>query len=141
MASTTPVAVGGVFEIYTLDTVGCINGKYGHVRIHASGVALGAGIPVSISGGSVEFEDGLSEIDPYIFEGIYMKVGYGMALGGGIGGGIVRLGGASASQRGATSNLEGLSPSPIGGVDLSYVGVLGYAHLAESPIVRSCRCD
>lgn len=122
---------GGVFDIYTLRSP-CINGKQGYAKIHAAGPAVGFGLVVSGGGGSITFEDNLSQVDPQVFNGAYKKVAFGAAWGGGFGGGIVQLGGA-------TSSLSGLVPSAVGGVDLSVVGTAGRSWVVGYEI-KDCDC-
>lgn len=123
---------GGVFDIYTLRTP-CVNGKQGYAKVHAAGSAVGFGLVVAGGGGSISFEDNLSEVDPTVFNGPYKKAGYGIAWGGGFGGGIVQLGGA-------TSLLSGLIPGPVGGVDFSVAGTVGRAWVVEKS-VKHCDCE
>ena len=123
---------GAVYDIYTLFSE-CVKGKRGYARVHASGPAVGFGLEITGGGGSITFEDSLSYVDPDVFNGTYKKVAYGIAWGGGFGGGIVELGGA-------TSSLSGLIPALIGGIDLSIVGSAGRAWVVQKDIL-SCECD
>ena len=127
------VVGGGVsYDIYTLFSK-CVNGKKGYARVHASGPAVGFGLELTGGGGSITFEDDLSNVNPDVFNGTYKKVAYGIAWGGGFGGGIIELGGA-------TSSLSGLSPAPVGGIDLSIIGSAGRAWVVEKYIFP-CECD
>ena len=121
------IGSGAVFDIYTLLSE-CINGKYAYVRGHASGAAVGFGLAFTGGGGSITFEDGLSDINPNVFDGEYKKVSYGAALGGGVGGGIVQLGSAYSS-------FSGLALSLIGGIDLSIVGTAGRAWVVDQKLL------
>jgi hypothetical protein len=77
------LGLGLALDYYDLKTK-CINGKRGRVRFIGVGGQGSIGpLPVSLSAGSVTFEDGLSEVDPEVFEGLYMKVSaeYGLGFG------------------------------------------------------------
>lgn len=125
------VGGGVMFDIYTLFSE-CINGKRAYVRVHASGPAVGFGLALTGGGGSITFEDGLSDVNPDVFNGEYKKVAYGAALGGGVGGGIVQLGSAYSS-------LSGLVPALVGGIDLSVAGTAGRAWVVDKKII-DCAC-
>ena len=125
------VGGGVMFDIYTLFSE-CINGKRDYVRVHAAGPAVGFGLALTGGGGSITFDDGLSDVNPDVFNGEYKKVAYGAALGGGVGGGIVQLGSAYSS-------LSGLVPALVGGIDLSVAGTAGRAWVVDKKII-DCAC-
>jgi len=78
-------------EMYQL-TSECVNGKQAFVEVKAVGGGLGFGW--SVAGSNSTFQDGLSHVNPHVFNGAYSKTGFGAALG--IGGQCqrVNLGGA-----------------------------------------------
>lgn len=125
--------VGGIFEIYTLWS-DCVDGKKAGVRVHARGYAFGPGFPIGITGGSIEFEDNLSYINPQVFNGSYLKFSFEVAVGGG--GGVWRtwLGGAHSPPGG------GLDSGPIGGYSFNLIGVIGDSYLATTPVYIDCQC-
>ena len=120
------------YDIYTLRTK-CINGKQGFARIHAKGLGVGFGILATYNGGTITFEDNLSDVNPQVFNGQYLKFSYGAAGGAGFGGMIVKLGGA-------TSSWGGLKTAAIGGFDLAIDGVGGSAKVVKSNI-KNCDCE
>lgn len=122
----------GAFDIYTLKTK-CINGKQGFARVHALGFGVGFGIPATYNGGTITFEDNLNDVNPQVFNGQYLKFSYGVSGGIGMGGMIVKLGGA-------TSSLGGLKPALIAGFDLAIDGVGGSAKVVKSEI-KDCGCE
>ena len=126
------IPVGVLFDFYTLHT-DCINGKRGFARVMAGSGTMGFGTPISIGGGSVTFEDNLSEVNPNVFNGVYAKFAYGFGFGLTVGGSQIQLGNARTS-------LGSLSPSLGAGLDMSVSGSGGRAKVLSQK-VETCGCE
>lgn len=97
--------------VFTL-TSDCVKGKQAFVRVRANGSGAGAGFsPITNTGGSVEFEDGLDYVDPHVFDGEFATMYGGAAAGIGYGWSAYRLGGAVSSFSGAPQ--AGFDPGSI----------------------------
>ncbi len=118
-------------EIFTLATK-CIsqpgtNGRAGYARV-VGREDFGIGYGISLSGGNITFEDNLSDVQPTVFKGGYIKYGYGAAWGIGFGGAYIKLGGAKS-----------ITPiGLIGGIDLSIGAVYGLSIVTQSRINDCC---
>lgn len=66
---------GGLFT-FTLGSE-CVNGKKYLVRVFAKGIGSGVGVPATNTGSSVEFDDHLSALNPYVFNGRFVAIGAG----------------------------------------------------------------
>lgn len=115
---------------YTFNlTSDCVNGQKWRVTVHASATVVGIGLPVSIAGSSVSFEDGLSSVDPYVFNGAFSFFAAGAAYGGGYGYSQMALGGAWT---------EGWSP--YGGIDWIVSGGTGPSSVVSADPTE-CGCQ
>jgi len=120
---------GGVYLDHYLLRTDCVNGKQGWVSFYASGTAVGFGLQATGGGGQITFEDFRDEIDPTVFEGRYMKLSYGGAIGWGWGGSVIEAGGArSISPWGA-----------VAGLDYSVWATAGRSWINNSSI-KDCEC-
>jgi len=118
-ASVIALTLGGGAARYTFDLLSeCVNGKQVKANVVAGGPIVGFGIKLSGTSGSIEFEDGNSEPDAFVFEGTATFVGAGGALGGGLGLSAIQLGGARSIGGGF---VKGLDLSVFGGAGISRV--------------------
>ncbi len=129
---SSPVGVGGgrIFEIYTLYAK-CKNGDTAYARVHTTGWAVGFGLPIAMSGGSVSLEDGQDDANPDILNGAYKEFNYGYGWGIGLGGGLLQLGGARTLN-------DALSPSLFGGVNIGITGAAGTSTVVDK---KKCGCS
>jgi len=118
-ASAIAVTLGGGAARYTFDLLSeCINGRQVKANVVAGGPIVGFGIKLSGTSGSIEFEDGNSEPDAFVFEGTAKFSGAGGAIGGGLGLGAIQLGGTRSIGGGF---IKGLDFSVFGGAGISRV--------------------
>lgn len=108
--------IGGFIDFYSLSAK-CKNGGRAQAYVIAVGGTTSLGLPVALIGNShVEFEDGLDEPNPDVFNGSYVKVA-GPELAFGLGysfvGTIIKLGGARAIK----------GPHAVGGFGADIVSV------------------
>jgi hypothetical protein len=113
-------------EMYQL-TSECVNGKQAFVNVKA--VGAGAGYGWSVSGSNVTFEDGLSDVNPYVFNGLYSKTGFGFSLGMGGQCQRINLGGAWSTWGCGVQ----------GGIDYSAGFTYGTSYVT-SAVVWDCAC-
>lgn len=130
---------GAGVDYYTLKSK-CVNGKRGSVRFVGVGLqaTLGIPVPVSMTAGSITFEDGLSDVDPEVFEGRYLKVSAEYGLGFGVAYAWVQAGGARSTLTldNATYN-GGVSSNGVvigAGID----GMAGYSHVTSKSVETCC---
>jgi RHS repeat-associated protein len=103
-------AIGG--QLYWFDLKSqCVDGKYAFIRIFASAITAGVGVKgagtASGSAGGVEFEDGLTTIDPGRFSGDFKVCDASI--------GVILVGGYTIYKAGQnTSYLNLLDPSQTG---------------------------
>jgi RHS repeat-associated protein len=77
------VVAGGGATRMTFDlTSDCVDNRRSRVRVVAGGFAVGLGLTFTGGIGGIEFEDDLSHIDPFVFEGSARFVSAGATIGG-----------------------------------------------------------
>jgi hypothetical protein len=87
-------------------TSDCVDRRRSLVRVSAGGFTVGLGLTATGGIGGVEFSDGLSNIDPFVFEGTAMFVSAGFTLGG--------------VPPDDIRNAPGRVPSPYEGISLQF---------------------
>lgn len=107
----------------------CVRGQQWNVKVTAHASVVGVGLPISIVGSKVTFDDGLDYINPYVFNGRFSYYSIGVAMGAGMGYSKMALGNALASGIGAYGGLDG------------YASVAsGYANVTSAG-VKECTCE
>jgi hypothetical protein len=111
-------------------TTDCVNGKRGYAEVVAGGPTVGFGVKVSATGVSqVVFEDYLSHINPFVFEGLAKFVVFSWAAGTmGYSWQAIELGGARLIGGGFQM-----------GYDASATGGIGYSRIEASRIEDCCK--
>lgn len=131
-AFTPPITPGGALgrgiSRYKLKTK-CERGQQwtANVLAHASVAAFG--LPLSLTGASVTFNDGLDYVNPYVFNGRFSYFSVGAAVGGGYGYSKVALGNALSKGAGLYA-----------GIDNYISGGSGHSNVT-SVEVEECRCE
>jgi hypothetical protein len=101
------VIYGGGATRMTFDlTSECVNHQRAHVHVLAGGFAVGFGLTATGGLGDLEFEDGNSTIDPYVFEGTAKFVSAGFTVGG--------------VPPDSVRNTPGRVPSPYEGLSIEF---------------------
>jgi hypothetical protein len=100
------------------------------VTVQAVGGALGVGASITGTNGGVTFRDGLTNVDPDVFNGAYIKYAASGALGGGWGVGMTQLGGA----------ISDISQGSTFGLDASGAAIYGKAWVTHK-LVLFCDCN
>lgn len=112
----------------------CVNGMYAYIRVGAFAGSLGVNfIPIRATGGyqKVRFNDGISEIQPYRFEGIFAIASLGI--------GAILTGGWNAIKLGQNlAEVSTLAPSPGIGIDASASAGIGFSKVV-SVAYKCCR--
>lgn len=142
--SSISVVFGGGATRMTFDLVSeCVNNRRGRVRVAAGGFAVGFGLTFTGGSGEVEFEDNLSEVDPFVFEGQAKFVSAGVTIGGVPPPEVRNAPGRipnpkeGLSIQGAAIELGGARSIGLGqmlGLDLSFSGGAGISRVDESNI-------
>lgn len=121
--------MGGFRYTFTLES-DCVRGTKWKVVVVAQGGAAGVGLPASIDlSAGASFEDGLSSIDPYIFNGDFISIGASLSWGGGVSYSGTSMGGAYSSA----------SFTGVGGFSEGVGALSGSAHV-ESATPEECGC-
>ncbi len=137
--------VGGMLYWFDLKSE-CVNDQYAFIRVFGSAFMFGFGIRGAPSlGGSasaVDFEDGLSTLDPYGFQGDFKvsQAGIGAILTGGYN--IYKVGRNTSSLNLLDPSKKGLSriePQPGIGIDASIGSGIGRA-MVTSVEYKDCKC-
>ncbi|MGA7298332.1 MAG: RHS repeat-associated core domain-containing protein [Rhodanobacteraceae bacterium] len=87
----------GGHYIFTL-TSPCVDGRKAEVKVTTNGNGFGGGSPVTNVGSHIEFEDNLSTLEPYVFDGIFAATSAGLAFGIGYGCARYVVGGAHSTS-------------------------------------------
>jgi RHS repeat-associated protein len=122
---------GGVYEFDLRSE--CVNGKYGFVRVFASGIGVGGGLPsvkIAATGGAVKFQDGLSDIEPSIFNGSFVMASAGA--------GFILVGSIAYIQLGGAISVPEWPPTPSIGIDASVYAFGGRSLVFEQHIQDCC---
>jgi hypothetical protein len=123
----------------------CVNGKQGNAEIVATGPTFGAEVkgvpPLTLAASEIDLNDGLSYVDPQVFNGWFVSYNIGISLGVGYGCSLVHVGGngmtlAPPSQAGAISVGCGAEY----GIDASLASTGGSATVVKSSVVN-CPCN
>ena len=125
------VTGGGATRLsFELETK-CVNGKKGRASVIAGGFAVGFGVSSAGSGSDITFEDNLSEVDPFVFEGgsKFVSAGYAF-IGIGYGFSAIQLGGATS-----------ISAGHLMGWDASISGGAGISTVVSSSVEECADCD
>lgn len=134
-------ALGGSLFWFDLKSE-CVNNKYAYIHVFASAIMAGVGIRANGSASGVDFEDGLSTIDPSGFTGDFKvsQAGIGLILTRGyniykIGSNTSYMNVLDPSQKG----LKRIEPQPGIGID---VGIgSGWGHSAVTSVdIKDCGC-
>jgi len=98
--------IGHVNAWFILNTK-CINGKQGFARVKASGTGalVGKG-PYAATASRVAFDDGLSQVDPSVFNGDFVMASASFALLLGYSYSAILLGGAYSNGGGINTGIE-----------------------------------
>jgi RHS repeat-associated protein len=123
--------VGGAAYWFDLKSE-CVNGRYAYIRVEAGGFGAGFGARLTGGGSGVTFDDGLSDIFPDGFTGIFRVLGANAGIG--------LVGGWTWYQVGNNFSDIGWAPSPALGFDLSIAGVMGNSKVV-SVDWRRCNCE
>ncbi len=126
-AVTAPVGAG--VADFTLKSK-CIDGKQATVEVVGIGPALGAGLKLSGSKGSIEFEDHKDSIQPNVFNGTFGTIGASFQIGK-FGGSIGKIRLGSAFSRGS-SNVKG--------IDVGVSTVMGSSTVLDVKY-KVCSCE
>jgi RHS repeat-associated protein len=109
-AGTPLISPGGFLGrgvyIFAL-TSECIRGQQWQNRVTAQASVVAYGLPISITGANVSFDDGLDYINPYVFNGRFSFYSLGAAMGGGYGYSKMALGGALSSGASVYGGVDG----------------------------------
>jgi len=114
----------------------CVNRKYAYVRVFASGVGTGYGLPsikLGATGGGVEFHDGNLQIDPGVFTGSFVIAGGGVGIGIGIAASVQHI------QLGKAISKATWPPSSNIGIDAS-IQAFGGRSSVTTQHIRDCLC-
>ena len=110
----------------------CVNGKHLVVKVEADGYGPGlSAIPISETGGQIEFEDDLPTPDENVFNGKFLYLNASAAYGMGFGASKIRLGGARSKSGIGT----------IAGIDFGSVFEIYGDSRVLSAIPRECECS
>ena len=131
-ATTPPITPGGIIgrgSYFFNLTSACVRGQKWRVTVTANASIVAYGLPVSITGSNVTFDDGLDWINPYVFNGQFSFYSFGVATGGGYGYTKMALGNAYTS-----------GPGLYGGIDFYASGGSGYSNVT-SVTPTLCECE
>lgn len=121
-AVTPPVSPGGFLgnsaSRLTL-TSECVRGQQWNVAVTAVASVTAFGLPISITGSKVSFDDGLDYVNPYVFNGKFSYYSLGTALGAGYGYTKMAVGGAITSGHGFYGGVDGYVSGGFGSASVT----------------------
>lgn len=124
-------AVGGSLSWFDLKSQ-CIDGKYAYVRVFASAIVAGYGAEVTGGGGTVEFNDANTVIDPYVFRGTYRYFAAGLGVG--------PVASYSYVQLGEAFSTPDKTPGTSFGFDASLAASIYGRSAVVSVEIKKCTC-
>lgn len=109
----------------------CVDGKYAYVYVNAMAFIAGLGADFTGGAGSIEFDDGNPDIEPYGLQGTFRIFQAGLGAGLTYGWAYVQLGDAFKTPH--------LKPEPSIGFDASVVGGIGNSVVSRVEM-KDCPC-